>query len=614
MYLRKIYPRGRGRKSKQVYWELVESYRTIKGSRQRTVAYLGKLSRKEVSGWQKLSKHLNGEPPAPPGLFDVCGADAGAAADVELVDIKSVAVQRMRRFGEVFLALTLWRVLGLDALLAREMPGGREQVPWATVAAILCISRFCRPSSELHIEKHFYPQSALEDLLGVEPSQVHTDRLYSGLDELLKQKKAIEQHLRQRLGELFQLSYDLLLYDLTSTYFEGQCAANPQARRGYSRDSRPDCPQVVIALVVTADGYPMGYEVFSGNTADSTTVQQIVKKVEEEHGKLSRIWVMDRGNVSEANLSFIRERGGQYIVGTPKAMLRQVQGQITDDGWQQVREGIEVKVVKASGVLKETNGANEEQAHETLVLCRSQDRIVKESAMLGRFVDRLEEGLRRLAASAESGRLKDLETANRRLGRLLEKNWRAGNCFQVNIAEIAQPSTKAKLRVSWTRDEQAKRALCGCYLLRTNLPQPDPVALWRQYIQLVDAEWAFRISKDELELRPIWHQRESRVQGHILVCFIAYAMWKTLSGWMQASGLGDAPRPLVEELSTIKSADVLLPTRQSDGSDGATLVIRCVTRPDEHQQVLLDRLGIELPNHLKRFQMEQTQAATAVTM
>ena len=615
MYLRKTYPRGRGRKSKQVYWELVESYRTVKGSRQRTVAYLGKLSRKEVSGWQKLSERLNGQPPSPPGLFDPSNTEPGADADdFEWVDIKSVAVQRLRRFGEVFLAWTLWRMLGLDALLAREMPGGREQVPWPTVAAILCISRFCRPSSELHIEKHFYPQSALEDLLGVEASLVHTDRLYAGLDELLKQKKVIERHLRQRLGELFQLSYELLLYDLTSTYFEGQCAANPKAKRGYSRDSRPDCPQVVIALIVTVDGYPLGYEVFAGNTADSTTVQQIVKKVEEEHGRLNRIWVMDRGNVSEANLSFIRERGGQYIVGTPKAMLRQVQGQITDEGWQQVREGIEVKTVKTGGGVKDAINVNGEQTTETLVLCRSQDRIAKESAMLGRFVDRLEAGLKKLAASAESGRLKDLETANRRLGRLLEKNWRAANCFQVNVVAIAQPSTKAKVLVSWTKDEQAKRKLCGCYLLRTNLPEPDPVTLWRQYIQLVDAEWAFRISKDELELRPIWHQRDGRVQGHILVCFIAYAMWKTLGGWMQASGLGDAPRPLVEELSTIKSADVMLPTRQRDGSDATTLVIRCVTRPDEHQAVLLDRLGIELPNHLKRFRLEESQTATAITM
>jgi transposase len=276
---------------------------------------------------------------------------------------------------------------------------------------------------------------------------------------------------------------------------------------------------------------------------------------------------------------------------------------------------MEVKVVKTTtAVAKDADKANEEQATETLVLCRSQDRVVKETAMLGRFVDRLEAGLKKLSASAEKGRLKDLETANRRLGRLLEKNWRAGNCFQVNIAAIAQPSAKAKVLVSWTKDQQLKHALCGCYLLRTNLPQPDPVALWRQYIQLVDAEWAFRISKDELELRPVWHQHDGRVQGHILVCFIAYAMWKTLGGWMAASGLGEAPRPLVEELSTIKSADVMLPTRQRDGSDGPTLVVRCVTRPDEHQEVLLDRLGIELPKQLKRFKLEESQAATAVAM
>jgi len=615
MYLRKIRPRGRGKK--QVYWELVESYRTVRGSRQRTVAYLGKLSRKEISGWQKISGNLDGCSPvsALPGLFD--GDDEpDQAEDVQLVDVKSVSVSRLRNFGDVFLAQTLWRVLGLDALLARRMPAGRELVPWASVAEILCVARFCRPSSELHIEKHFYPQSALEDLLGVDPLQVHTDRLYAGLDELLKQKKAIEQHLRQRMGELFELSHDVLLYDLTSTYFEGQCAANPKAKRGYSRDSRPDCPQVVIALIVTTEGYPLGYEVFAGNTADSTTVQGIVDKVEAEHGKLNRIWVMDRGNVSEANLAFIRQRGGRYIVGTPKAMLRKVQSDLTNDGWQQVREGIDVKVVRPEGAgARSTNRAKEdnaikEDATETFVLCRSADRVAKESAMLDRFVQRLELGIQKLAAS---GRLKDLDTANRRLGRLLEKNWRASGCFQVSITPIPQPATKAKLIVNWTRDDQAKQELCGCYLLRTNLPDPDPVALWQQYIQLVDAEWAFRITKDELQLRPVWHQHDQRVQGHILVCFIAYAMWKTLAGWMRHSGLGDAPRPLVEELSAIKSADVQLPTRQTDSTPGPTLVVRCVTRPDEHQSVLLNRLGIELPNHLKRFQ-EAASPTEACTM
>jgi transposase len=587
MYLRKIRPRGRG--SKQVYWELVESYRTAKGSRQRSVAYLGKLSRREISGWQKLSSRLQGQALPAAGLFDDPSSED--EQDIELVDIKNLAIERLRNFGDVFLAWTLWRVLGLDVLLEQVMPRGREEVAWGTVAQILCIARFCRPSSELFIEKHFYPQSALEDLVGVEPSRVHTDRLYAGLDALLKHKDAIERHLRQRLGQLFDLSYDILLYDLTSTYFEGTCAANPMARRGYSRDSRGDCVQVVIALVVTPDGYPVGHEVFDGNTADSTTVQQIVEKIEQRHGVAKRIWVMDRGNVSEANLSFIRQRGGRYIVGTPKAMLRKVQGEVSAEGWRQVRQGIQVKTVAWP--------EGGESTRETLVLCRSEDRSAKEEAMLDRFSRRMEQGLEAMARSAERGRLKSLSAAHMRLGRLADRNWRAASCFDVQIAEI-----QGKLRITWTKDEHKKRELCGCYLLRTNLPDADPVELWRQYIQLVDAEWAFRISKDELELRPVWHQHADRVRGHILVCFIAYAMWKTLSGWMKAGGLGEAPRPLVEELAMIKSGDVVLPTRDPDGRQGPTLVVRCVTRPDEHQATLLDRLGLELPNQLKRFKLE----------
>jgi transposase len=596
MFLRKVRPRGRG-KGKQVYWELVESYRSAKGSRQRTIAYLGKLSHKELNGWQKLSQRLDGASPPLPQLFGPSASDE--ASEVEVVDLKDIRLQRLRSLGDVYLAWMLWRMLGLDLLLGQCMPAGREQVSWAMVCAILCIARFCRPSSELHIEKHFYPACALEDLLGIEPQKVHTDRLYAGMDELLKHKKTIEQHLRQRLGQLFELSYDVLLYDLTSTYFEGQCAGNEMAKRGYSRDSRGDCVQVVIALIVTTDGYPLGYEVFDGNTADSTTVQQIIEKAESEHGKANRIWVMDRGNVSAANLAFIRERGGKYIVGTPKALLRQVQGQITKEGWQQVREGIEVRLVKLDGA----------DATETLILCRSDDRIAKESAMLERFVKAMEQGLEKLQKSASSGRLKDLAQAHQRLGRLQEKNWRACGCFTVSITSIDSPAGKAKLQVSWTKDQKAKADLCGCYLLRTNLDEPDPVKLWQQYIQLVDAEWAFRISKDELELRPIWHQTADRVKGHILVCFIAYAMWKTLSGWMQDSGLGEAPRSLLQELSTIKSADVVLPTRSADGSAGPTLVVRCVTHPDEHQAVLLSRLGLELPNQLTRFCLPTQEAS-----
>jgi hypothetical protein len=593
MFLRRIRPQGRG--SKQTYWELVESYRTSKGSRLRRVCYLGKLSAKEISGWEKLTRRLDGKSEPAPGLFDSAPADD---PDFQDVDVNGIRLRDLKTFGQEYLAWTLWRLLGLDDLLKRQMAVGQEQIPWSSVAAILCLARFCRPSSELSIAQKFYPHSGLAEILGIPPEPVNADRLYRGLDQLLPHKKGIEQHLRKRLGELFDLSYDILLYDLTSTYFEGQCAANPMARRGYSRDSRPDCLQVVIALIVTVEGYPLGYEVFDGNTADSTTVRQIVEKVESEHGQSKRIWVMDRGNVSAANLEFIGQRGGQYIVGTPKAMLRQVQGELTQEGWQQVREGIEVKVIRHA-----------EHEQETFVLCRSADRISKEVGMLEKFAARMEKGLEAMKKSAEKGRLKSLPTAHERLGKLRDRNWRAAACFDVKITESA-----GRLEINWTKDDQEKRQLCGCYLLRTNMAETDAVKLWKQYIQLVDVEWAFRISKDELELRPVWHQQAERVKAHILVCFIAYAMWKTLCGWMHASGLGDAPRTLMEELRTIQSGEVMLPIRNTDGTSGQTLVIRCVTLPDEHTKVLLTRLGLTLPNHLKRYRLAEPDPAVACAM
>ncbi len=589
MFLRRIRARGRGRR--QAYWVLLESYRTAKGSRHRVVAYLGKLAGRELNGWRKMTGRLRGPVPSGPMLF---AEPAPLAEDVQWVDVKNLRLKNLKDFGPAYLGWVLWRLLGLDELLARLMPAGQEEVAWSMTAAILCIARLCHPSSELYIERHYYPRSGLEDILGVSAEQVQTDRLYRGLDLLLAKKKSIEQHLRGRLATLFDLSYDLLLYDLTSTYFEGQCAANPMARRGHSRDSRGDCPQVVIALIVTTDGYPMGVEVFDGNRGDSTTVAEIVTKVEAEHGRAHRIWVLDRGNVSEANLAFLRGRGGQYIVGTPKAMLRQVRGELTEEGWTAVREGLQVKRVRLPG-----------HEGETLVLCRSADRLAKEEAILGRFVRRLEAGLEKMKQSAEKGRLKDPATANIRLGRLVDQNWRAAGCFEVNIEQHPD----GKLTIRWTKDEHKKRQLCGCYLLRTNVAEADPVKLWRQYIQLVDAEWAFRISKDELELRPIWHQNRQRVLGHILVCFIAYAMYKALAGWMSASGLGDSPAELLEEIKLIKSGDVILPTRNGDGSPGPDMLIRCVTRPDEHVAVLLDRLGLALPNHLKRTWLTPTAPA-----
>ena len=588
MFLRR-YERGKHGK-RHTYWALVESIRTARGSRQRVVAYLGELKKSEQNGWAWLGRRLDRKDRPQPSLFDPPAYPEPDDREPALVKLKGVRLERSRDFGDVWLALGLWRLLGLDELLTGLMPAGREEVPWPVVAAILTVARFCEPSSELHIEHTWYRRTALEDLLGVPVSQVHTDRLYAGLDQLLPHKPAIEAHLQRRLGDLFDLKYELLLYDITSTYFEGQCLGNPMAQRGYSRDSRPDCVQVCIGLVVTTDGIPLGYEVFDGNTNDSTTVETIVEAMEAKYGRANRVWVMDRGMVSEDNLQFLRSRGGSYIVGTPKAMLRQFEQHLMDKNWHEVQAGVEVKLVPGP------------DGTETFILARSADRREKEKAMHERFCERMGAKLQAMRASAECGRLKDSGVANRRLGRLQGQYWRAAAAFEVKIAPIPRPTGKARLSITWTRNARWSEwtALSeGCYLLRTNLTDTDPATLWKRYIQLTEAEWAFRISKDELEIRPIWHQKPERVLAHILVCFLAYVLWKMLAQWMRGAGLGDAPRTVIEEFAKIKSGDVVLPTWTREGRPGQTIRVRCVTRPDSAQSVLLNRLGLTMPQRLR---------------
>jgi len=328
------------------------------------------------------------------------------------------------------------------------------------------------------------------------------------------------------------------------------------------------------------------------------TVETIVQAMESKYGRAQRIWVMDRGMVSEANLKFLRDRKGSYIVGTPKAVLRRFERYLLEKDWDEVQAGVEVKLVPGP------------DGTETFILARSADRRAKEHAMHDRFLSRMEEGLKRLQASLEAGQLKDEGLAQRRLGRLMERNWRAAGAFDVQIQRCPRPATQVRgtrkgrpaLSMSWQRRARWGEwaALSeGCYLLRTNLSETDPSRLWKQYIQLTEAEWAFRIEKDELGLRPIWHHKPERVLAHILVCFLAYVLWKTLAQWMRAAGLGDAPRTLLAELAKIKSGDVVLPTMTRDGRPSKTVRVRCVTTPDAAQKVLLSRLGLTLPQRLR---------------
>jgi transposase len=591
MFLRRYQRRKNGKP--HTYWALAESHRTAKGSRQKIVAYLGELTSDEQDGWAKLGAHLDGKPQRRPerSLFDPPKQDTPRDDEPLLVKLSSIRLERTRDFGDVWLAWGLWRMLGLDSLLEELLEPGRETVSWSAMAAILTIARFCEPSSELHIADTWYRRTALEELLDVVPEQVHTDRLYKALDQLLPHKEALEKHLRERLGELFELQCDLLLYDVTSTYFEGELAGCPLAKRGYSRDSRPDRPQVCIGLVVTEEGFPLGYEVFAGNTHDSQTVQTMIEALEKKYGSLHRVWVMDRGMVSEANLKFLRERGGHYIVGTPKAMLHQFEQHLAEKNWSQAQAGVEVKLVPSP------------EGDETFLLARSADRRAKELAMHDRFTARLEAGLKKMQAGVEAGRLKDEAAAGQRLGRLLQQNWRASHAFDVTIRKLDAPRGRQRLEITWQRNQKFadwSQLADGCYLLRSNLTGVDAATLWKRYIQLTEVEWAFRIAKDELVIRPIWHQKEDRVKAHILVCFLAYVLWKTLAGWMRGAGLGDAPRTVIEDLAKLKSGDVTLRARASAAAPERRITLRCVTEPDEAQAILLHRLGLTPPRRLRR--------------
>ncbi len=572
-----------------VYWQLVESVWTPRGSRHRVVGYLGALSESECRGWARLAATLDGKAASKAqqtSLLEPAG-DPDEEPVPETIEVRTgrIRLEGARDFGDVFLGLVLWRMLGLDELLEKELPEGREKVPWHLMACILAVARLVEPSSELHVEDTWYLRTVLPDLLGVPVERVTDSRLYRTLDKVLPLKSRIEAHLKERVGELFSAEFEILLYDVTSTYFEGEAKKNPQARRGYSRDHRSDCKQICIGLVVTTDGFPLGYEVFPGNRNDVKTLEEIVKAMEKKYGKAKRIWVVDRGIVSESNLQFLRDRDGLYLVGTPKKQLKKFRKELLEKDWSEVKPGIEVKVVRSPG------------GEETFVLCRSRDRREKEKAMHERFVSRIKKGLEAIKKDLRRAKkARDRGKIERRIGRLLGKNTRAAKAFKIELTEDASRPAGLRLKYSRVRKWQVWAELSeGCYLLRTNLTGKTAEELWRTYIQLTDVEEAFRTQKTELNIRPIWHQLEKRVQAHVLFSFLAYAMWKTLQGWMERSGLGRGVRTVIEEFAKIKAADVILETRS-----GREVRITSVTRPDEAQSAIIDRLGLEIPERVGR--------------
>ena len=570
MYLRRCYRTKDGKR--HGYWALVESYRTARGPRQRVVAYLG-----------EIDEHGRMALPSANGAYQQSLYETREPQWVE-VDLARVRVERTRDFGGPWLGYTLVQRVALPRVLEDALPKDGADIPWPAMALVLVLGRLCAPSSELRLAEHVYDGSALPELLGVPAAKVNEDRLYRALDKLLPHKAALEQHLTHRLGELFGIQYDLLLYDVTSTYFEGEAAGNPQAHRGYSRDHRPDCKQVNLALVVTREGLPLGYELFAGNRNDVTTLREIVETMESRYGAADRIWVLDRGLVSEDHVDWLKKHRRRYIVGTPKSLLRRFERELAAETWQRVRASVEAQVCPAP------------DGDEVFVVCRSAARRDKERAMHDRFERRITEGLEALAASCRK-RAQPAVAMAQRVGRLLGSNARAAKLFQVEVGT----DERGAATVQWTMSPAWRdwaRLSEGCYVLRSNLVEWNAEDLWTAYIHLTDAETAFRIQKSDLELRPIWHQKEKRVQAHILVCFLAYVLWKTLAQWCHAAGLGEEPRKVFAELSQIRLVDVVLPTR-----DGLELRKRCVSRPTEHQAILLQRLGLSLPTYLEAVQL-----------
>lgn len=599
MYIRQCFRTVEG--ERRAYWALVESVRTERGPRQNVVAWLGALDEAGRLGVLQAARCIDDDPVtkvdstkfSQQSLFEF--EDTPVEPRWVRVNTNAVRVENSRSFGGPWLALQLIEKLKLDEFLNKQLPKGKEHIQWSITAMILVIARLLDPSSELHISEQWYPKTALPDLLGVPADRVDDNRLYRALDELLPNKEALEIHLKNRMGELFDIEYDLLLYDVTSTFFEGQCLGNPLAKRGYSRDQRSDCKQVCIALVVTRCGMPLGYEVFAGNTVDVTTVKGIVEMMERRYGKSNRIWVMDRGMTSEDNLEFLRQENRRYIIGTNKALLKKFEQELLKKDWTTIRDGIEVKLCK---MPKEEDAESTDDVTETFILCRSQDRKEKDKAIVQRAADKIAERLDSMKARCEKQNRNPL-TVSREIGRLLGQNTRASHLFEVNV--LMKDKDKKFALIEWKKIKPKTdwhELSDGCYLLRTNVTDWSDEDLWKAYIQLTEAEDAFRIQKSDLSIRPVWHQKEERVRAHIFVCFLSFVLWKTLGQLCKRAGLGDEPRRVISELSEIRLVDVVLPT-----DTGREIRNRCVTRPTEHQRILIDKLGLRLPTRIREGKM-----------
>ena len=573
MFLRSTRRKKDGKEHR--YFSVVESQR-VSGDKivQRTVLYLGEINDAQQAAWRKTLEVFDEDRGdyRTLSLFPEDRSIPADAVDSIQVRLSGLELRRPRPFGNCWLASEIWRQLGLTEFWQRHLPAGRESVSWEKVLQLLVVNRLLEPGSEFRLHRHWFVESAMDALLETDFAVAEKDRLYRCLDRIVPHKQELFVWLRQKWAELFQADFEVLLYDLTSTYFEGDMEECEKAKRGYSRDSRPDCVQVVIALIVTPDGFPLAYEVMDGNTSEQKTLKPFLEHIEKTYGQARRVWVMDRGIPTETTLAYMRERNISYLVGTPKGRINQHEKKWLNLDWQQVRDSVQVKLYGHD--------------QELYVLARSDGRQAKEIAIRRKRLARL---LRKLRAMRRS--LPSRDQLLLRIGAAKKEAGRAFGFVKLTLPAAGEPVTrqsfhfhsdKARLRQAEQRD--------GHYLLRSNLTAEDPALLWTRYIQLTQIEAAFRSLKTDLGLRPIYHRLDRRVEAHIFVAFLAYCLQITLKNKLQIHAPGLTPTAVLEKLGTIQMIDVWIPT-----CDGRWLVLPRYTQPAKDLQVLMEKLQMALP-------------------
>ena len=559
-----------------VYWNIVENRRLDDGRVvQRQVLYLGEINSSQAAAWRKAIEVFD-EASGEPRTLALFPEDRGAAvaddAAAVRVCLSALTLRRPRQWGACWLAGLLWRELQLDRFWTERLLPSRKGTRWEQILQVLAAYRLIAPGSEWKLHREWFGNSAMADLLGADFGLAEAHKLYACHDRLLAHKDALFSHLVGRWRDLFNASFDVLLYDLTSTYFEIDAAALPDGdkrRHGYSRDRRPDCPQVVIALVVTPEGLPLAYEVLPGNTKDDQTLRPFLAKIELQYGKARRVWLMDRGIPTEAVLAEMRQSDPpvRYLVGTPKGRLTQFEKLLLDQPWQEARKGVQVKLLAQDG--------------EFYVFAESADRVLKERAMRRRQLKWLWRRLKELAAMKNTR-----EQLLMKLGAARAKAPVGWRLVDVKVDKASAGFTFAlnrnKLRTIRRRE--------GRYLLRTNLTESDPATLWQYYIQLVAVEEAFKTLKADLAIRPVFHQEERRIEAHIFIAFLAYCLYVTLQRRLHALAPGLTARSALEKFAAVQMIDVHLPT-----TDGRELVLTRYTQPEPGLQLLINQLKLQLP-------------------